>query len=142
MCTGVWVLDNFNLLRTDKNKLITDKNLRVIDFYEGKHKTPIDNGDKILLDYRHSLVIDAVGFIKELKVRKFGANPVLASFKHSVDGYNTVSFADGTVVVQSDQGIQIAYKNMVLDYANRKNFAATYGLTDPLLQQKIENIRQ
>ena len=137
-------LDNFNLLKTEKNTLITDKNLRVINFYEEKRKTPIDNGDKILLDYRHGLTIDAVGFIRELKVRKRVSGPVLATFKHSVDGYNMVSFADGTIVVQHGKEVLVVHNNMVLTYANRKMFAATYGLIKPTLQKAVkpENVRQ
>ena len=51
---------------------------------------------------------------------------MLATFRHTKDGRNLITFADGTAVCQTGKEITVMHGDMVLNYDNRQEFAKTY----------------
>lgn len=117
--------ENFNLLQVVHHKLITDKGLRAISFWEGKHSQPIRGGDMCIMGQRHRAYIDTIGRLKEFNFRNSDGSVEKTTFKKTKTG-TEISFSNGTKVLQTENGLSLEHANMVLNYENRQEFAASY----------------
>ena len=116
----------FNALRTEKSKILTEKNLLVTEYSEKNRPLPFRGGDLLLLDFRHSVLLDSVGRLKEFKFKNADGIAQKTTFKHNKDERTFISFADGTTVEQSAKGFRVMHNNIELSYDTRQEFASTY----------------
>ncbi|MBP5353270.1 MAG: hypothetical protein J6Y91_05880 [Alphaproteobacteria bacterium] len=136
VCTH-WYMnaEYFNVLKTDKSKIVTDKDMIVTEFYEKNRKRPFRDGDCMMIDNHHNVALDNVGRLREFRFRKADGKSISATFRHAKNGRNSVAFADGTTVYQTGKEITVMHGDVVLNYDNRQEFAKTYEGTPMTPQQ-------
>ena len=118
--------EHFNLLQSGRFKLLTDKNMRVTDFFEKNKKQPVHAGDTLLLDYRHRALINGNGRIQEFVYKNNDGQIIKTGFKQTPNGASLI-FADGTNIVVHGSNITVLHNNQLLSYRNRREFIDSYS---------------
>lgn len=72
------------------------KNLRLKEYYEGNRKIPFYRGDKLSVDNRHKISLDATGHIKEFNFKSLQGKIIKTEFANNATGNSQISFEDGT----------------------------------------------
>ena len=134
--------ENFKVLQTETGKVLTDRNLRVSEFITRNKTHRFRTGSNLLLDNKHVISIGRTGLLQEFKF-KTGGTVLQNRFKHTPDGYDVISLAGGTNVLQRGKMMVVAHGNQTLSYDTRREFAATYGSSNVPPQQLLQrnNIR-
>lgn len=126
-----------NYLQTEKSKLRTDKNLRLKEYYEGNRKITFYRGDKLSVDNRHKISLDATGHIKEFDFKSLQGKIIKTEFANNATGNSQISFEDGTHIYISNENISVSHNGKKLSYDTRKEFAVTYDIL-PRNRQQIK----
>ena len=134
--------EKFKVLQTETGKVLTDRNLRVSEFITRNKTHRFRTGSNLLLDNKHVISIGRTGLLQEFKF-KTGGTVLQNRFKHTPDGYDVISLAGGTNVLQRGKMMVVAHGNQTLSYDTRREFAATYGSSNVPPQQLLQrnNIR-
>lgn len=128
----------FNVLQTDNCKLITDKELRVTEFWEKRRQQRICGGDTWMLESRHRAYIDTVGRLKEFNFKNADGKTIKTTFKPTRDG-TIISFNDDTGLVLRAHDMEVTHNGEILTYENRQEFAATYNGATGISPQTVKN---
>lgn len=87
---------------------------------------PFEGGNNLLIDEKHSLLLDEACHIKEFRFQNAENNMIKAEFKHTADGQNMILFADGTSILFAKRKAEVLHHNKALSYDTREEFAQTY----------------
>lgn len=116
-----------NYLHAGRSVLRTDKNLYLKEYHIGKSSPSFREGDNMLIDNRHRLLLDSAGRIKEFKFKGENGKTIKTLFEHKSNGTDRISFEDGTNVLFSGKDVLISHNGVILSDNNRKEFLATYN---------------
>ncbi|MBO7556737.1 MAG: hypothetical protein J6T72_05030 [Alphaproteobacteria bacterium] len=127
--------ENFNVLQTERSKIFTDKNFNVTQYLEKNRKQVFKKGDSFMVGYKHHILLDSSCKIKEFKYRDANNNIIRAEFSPSQNSDNSILLSDGTSIVISNGNMMVIHGGEILNYDNRKAFAASYKKTNNDLPQ-------
>ena len=117
-----------NVLQTNSSAVWTDKNLNVTKIFINNRPISFCAGDRLLIDYHHSLVLSGNNKIREFIVKNSENNEITAKFNHTTsDASDLISFNDGTKVFLSPrEETTIMHNGKTLRYNTIEEFAKTY----------------
>lgn len=139
-CVKLYKTDNLlYVLQTDKSKMFIDNNLRVVKYTEKNRNQPFYPGDNLLIDYRHSVLLDSGCRIKEIKIKDIKNNILRTTFGHTKEGGILISLPYEISVVQSSTGTSVMHNGMTLDVNNCQEFIKAYNTKQNILQQNLQN---
>ena len=130
--------EHFNVLQTKNYKLLTEKSLRVTEFWEKNHKQKVRGGDTCLLEYKHRAYIDTIGRLKEFNYKKEDGQIVKTAFKQTKDG-SSVLFADGTCIALRGKDMVVTHNGYTLTKDTRQEFANSYSDSPRVSPQIIKS---
>ncbi|MBR6356478.1 MAG: hypothetical protein IKR92_06465 [Alphaproteobacteria bacterium] len=130
--------EHFNVLQTANYKLMTDKDLRVTEFFEKNRKQKVRGGDTCILEYKHRAYIDTIGRLKEFSFKKADGQVAKTIFKQTKDG-SSVLFADGTCIALRGKDMVVTHNGYTLTKDTRQEFAASYSDTSRIPPQIIKS---
>lgn len=130
--------DNFNVLQTANNKIITDKNFHVSEYWEKNRCRPLGAGDVCLLEYRHRAVVDSIGRLKEFNYKNDRGAMIKTGFRSTKNGAE-IFFADGTKISLQGKSMILTHNGKQLSYAHRQEFAASYQASNNTLPPNINS---
>lgn len=131
--------EKFNVLQTGTGKVLTDKNFQVTEYFTKNKRRRYRAGDGLLLDGKHVVLLDRRCRLREFKYKQSGGHVLQTGFKRTSDGFDLITLACGTNILQRGKMMIIAHGNQTLSYDTRREFAATYGNTPAPLQQIIKS---
>lgn len=102
--------------------------MRLKEYYEGNRKIPFYRGDKLSVDNRHKISLDATGHIKEFNFKSLQGKIIKTEFANNATGNSQISFEDGTHIYISNENISVSHNGKKLSYDTRKEFAVTYDI--------------
>ena len=132
---------DFKTLQTSLNKIETDKSLRVISCTERNNPMPFDRGDKMLVDYRHNLILDSNSRIKEFRFRDPQNNVLRTCFAYTPNEI-IVMFPDKTMVIKSGARLRVYHNGKFLNLENRRDFVATYDTPETAPKKILHHTMQ
>ena len=127
--TRWYTADSFNALQVNKSKIRTNKELRVTGYFAEEGKPSYRGGDTLLIERRHSVVLDRACRIKEFKFKDAQNNIIKTEFEHTANGKDRISLSDGTSILISGKDVLVSHNNKILSADNWKEFALTYPST-------------
>lgn len=123
--------EKFNVLKTERAKIFTDKKLKVTNFLDKGCSQPIRRNDMYVVDYKHRFKTDSGTRLNEFLFKTDEGKMITARFS-AVNNKIEVLFPDQTKVIFGQEGVQVTHGGQTLSFANRKAFAATYSQTSIL----------
>lgn len=115
------------VLQTPGSIMFADNNLCVTDFVKNCEKQPVSAKAKLSFGFGHKVILDDVCRIKKFIFKKPNGDIVKTMFAHAKAGYNTISFDDGTNILQSGPEFVITHCDKALLFDGNQDFAATYA---------------
>lgn len=126
----------FNVLQTEQDKLLTDKNLHVIQFLNRDKPQQLRAGDTYLLDHKHLVVFDRNRFLQSLSVKDDNNHKSVTRFRRLNDKVQ-MTLPDTTCITFEGDQMSVSHNGQKLTYENRQQFAATYSAETSALPQFV-----
>ena len=135
----MWRTDDEHLdgFFTEKSKILTNKNLRVVECREKGVWQPFEKSDDFLIENKHAIRIDSKGFLKRITIRNTKNNTLQLGFMRVKDEHNLMLMNDGTIISQNGEKMIILHDGYVLNFKNRCDFAMSYITPKNIIQQNF-----
>ena len=126
----------FNVLQTEQDKLLTDKNLHVIQFLNRDKPQQLRAGDTYLLDHKHLIAFDKNKRLQSVSIKDDNNHKYVTRFRQT-DGKVQMTLPDATCITFDNKQISVSHNGQKLTYENRRQFAATYSAETAALPQFV-----
>ena len=134
----VWYKNGKNngyVFETPHSRLVTDNNLKVVEFIKNGKQQPFAENDKLFVGENHKIVLDDVGRIKKFRFKNANNEVVYTLFSHAKCGYNTILLNDGTNILQSGPEFVITHGGKTMLFDELQDFAASYDCVSKEIQR-------